>query len=50
MQVIDWKNSSPKCVDGDIEPCSLTHDSILNHQTVVVHMAKAMTVVYACYM
>ena len=25
VQVIDWKNSSPKCVVGDVKPYSLTH-------------------------
>jgi len=27
VQVIDWKDSSPKwpCVDKDVKPCSLTH-------------------------
>ena len=25
VQVIDWKDSSPKCVDGDVKPYLLTH-------------------------
>jgi len=31
VQVIDWKDSSPKwptCVDGDVKPYSLTHARI----------------------
>jgi len=32
VQVIDWKDSSPKlpiCVDGDVKPFSLTHSLTL---------------------
>jgi len=35
VQAIDWKDSSPICVDGVVNPCSLTHRAAMYEYSAV---------------